>query len=97
MDLINPDNELPLHVSLDIDVLDPKEAPATGTPVQAGLTLREALTLVEDVIDTGCLRALDLVEVNPDLSDDQGTQQTLQAAKKMLACIGNYRGGRNIE
>ena len=97
MERITPDDKLPLHVSLDIDVLDPKEAPATGTPVQGGLTLREVLTLLENIMDTGCLRALDLVEVNLDLSDELGKRQTLQAAKACLATIGNSRGGRYVK
>jgi len=95
LDIINPDKKLPLHVSLDIDVLDPIEAPATGTRVPGGLTLREGLSLVEDIYDTGCLRALDLVEVNTDLADEAGAAKTLEAARRLiLACLGNYRGGR---
>lgn len=116
LEIINPDNNLPLHVSLDIDVLDPTEAPATGTKgnyynklatktnnhenaklVPGGLTLREGLSLVEDLYETGCLRALDLVEVNPDLSDDLGSLKTLEASKRLLlASLGSYRGGQRF-
>ena len=57
--------------------------------------LRECLTLVEDIYETGCLRALDLVEVNPDLSDEIGATKTLDAARRLLlAALGHYRGGR---
>lgn len=57
--------------------------------------LREALTLVEDIYSTGCLRALDLVEVNSDLADEPGAAKTLEAAKRiLLAALGHYRGGR---
>jgi len=95
LEIINPDKKLPLHVSLDIDVLDPSEAPATGTRVPGGLTLREAMTLVEDIYDTGCLRAMDLVEVNPDLADEAGAAKTLEAAKRiLLSGLGYHRGGR---
>ena len=63
--------------------------------VPGGLTLREGLSLVEDIYDTGCLRALDLVEVNTDLADEAGAAKTLEAARRLiLACLGNYRGGR---
>ena len=63
--------------------------------VPGGMTLREALTLVEDIYETGCLRALDLVEVNPDLADEAGAAKTLEAAQRiLLSCLGHYRGGR---
>jgi len=90
---INPEKTLPLHVSLDIDVLDPNEAPATGTRVPGGLTLREALKCIEDIKDSGCLKALDLVEVNPDLADNAGAQKTKDAAIGLiLAALGQHRG-----
>ena len=54
-----------LHVSFDLDVCDPAIAPGVGTPVRGGLNYREAHMLMELIADTGRLRALDLVEVNP--------------------------------
>lgn len=54
-----------LHVSLDIDSLDPKTAPGVGTPVPGGLTYREAHFLLESLAETGKVRSVDLVEVNP--------------------------------
>ena len=61
--------------------------------VPGGLTLRECLTLVEDLYQTGCLRALDLVEINPELSDNFGADKTLEAGiRLLLAALGNYRG-----
>lgn len=54
-----------VHVSLDIDALDPREAPGTTTAVRGGLTYREAHVLLETVADEGLLCALDVVEVNP--------------------------------
>ena len=63
--------------------------------VPGGMTLREAMTLVEDIYETGCLRALDLVEVNPDLADEAGAAKTIEAAKRiLLSSLGHYRGGR---
>jgi arginase len=58
-----------IHVSFDLDVCDPTIAPGVGTPVKGGLDYREAHTLMEIVADSGLLRALDLVEVNPILDE----------------------------
>ncbi len=54
-----------LHVSLDMDVLDPWEAPGVGTPVPGGLTYREAHLLMELLCDDGRVGSLDVVEINP--------------------------------
>lgn len=54
-----------LHVSLDLDALDPSEAPGVGTPVQGGLRYREAHLLMEILAETGKIGSMDLVEVNP--------------------------------
>jgi arginase len=62
-----------VHVSFDLDVCDPAIAPGVGTPVKGGLDYREAHTLMEIVADSGLLRALDLVEVNPILDDRNTT------------------------
>ena len=56
-----------LHVSFDVDMLDPSIAPGTGTRVPGGVNYREAQLIMEMVADTGCLGSLDLVEVNPAL------------------------------
>ncbi len=58
-----------IHVSFDLDVCDPAIAPGVGTPVKGGLDYREAHLLMEMVADSGLMRALDLVEVNPILDD----------------------------
>jgi arginase len=60
-----------LHVSLDTDVLDPALAPGTGTPVQGGLTYREAHLVMEMLHDSGLVGSLDIVEFNP-LLDERG-------------------------
>jgi hypothetical protein len=51
----------PIHLSFDVDALDPLVAPSTGTPVRGGLTLREGDFIAECVHETGCLVAMDLV------------------------------------
>jgi arginase len=60
-----------LHVSLDVDFLDPGLAPAVGTTVPGGAGFREAHLVMEMLHDSGCLAALDLVELNPFL-DERG-------------------------
>lgn len=54
-------NDTPIHLSFDVDALDPQWAPSTGTPVRGGLTLREGDYIVECVHETGSLIAMDLV------------------------------------
>jgi arginase len=54
-----------IHISFDMDSLDPNEAPGVGTPVPGGLTYREAHLLMETLADDGRVRSLDIVEINP--------------------------------
>ena len=54
-----------VHVSFDMDVLDPMFAPGTGIPLPAGLTNREALLLMEEMADSGLVKSAEIVEVNP--------------------------------
>ncbi len=54
-----------VHVSFDMDVLDPMFAPGTGIPLPAGLTNREALLLMEEMSATGLVKSAEIVEVNP--------------------------------
>lgn len=60
-----------LHVSLDVDFLDPTTAPAVGTTSPGGATLREAHLVMEMLCDSGLVASLDLVELNPFL-DERG-------------------------
>jgi arginase len=62
-----------LHVSLDLDAVDPMFAPGVGTPVRGGLTYREAHLALELVADSGLLDSLDVVEVNPVLDRENET------------------------
>ncbi|MEZ0322666.1 MAG: arginase [Thermus sp.] len=68
---------LPLHVSLDADVLDPTLAPGVGTPVPGGLSYREAHLLMEILAQSGRVRSLDLVEVNPILDERNRTAEMM--------------------
>lgn len=65
-----------LHVSLDVDFLDPAVAPAVGTTVPGGATVREGHLVMEMLHDSGLMSSLDLVELNPFL-DERGRTATL--------------------
>ena len=62
-----------LHVSFDMDVVDPDQAPGVGTPVKGGLSYREAHLAMETVAESGQLDSLDVVEVNPILDRENAT------------------------
>lgn len=62
-----------LHISLDLDGCDPSFAPGVGTPVNGGLTYREAHLLMEILHDSGKVRTVDVVEVNPVLDERNRT------------------------
>ncbi|MVA73856.1 arginase [Agrobacterium vitis] len=67
-----------LHVSFDVDFLDPMIAPAVGTTVPGGATFREAHLVMEMLHDSGLVSSLDLVELNPFL-DERGRTAILMA------------------
>ena len=62
-----------LHVSLDMDVLDPDQAPGVGTAVSGGITYREAHLAMEMLADSGLISSLEVVEVNPILDQRNAT------------------------
>ncbi|KAG8907185.1 Arginase, catabolizes arginine to ornithine and urea [Tulasnella sp. 403] len=61
LDHVNPNRDRPIHLSFDVDALDPSVAPSTGTPVRGGLTFREGHYICEAVFETGLLVALDIM------------------------------------
>ena len=67
------DAETHLHVSFDVDMLDPSIAPGTGTRVPGGVNYREAQLMMEMIADTGRMASLDIVEVNPALDRRNAT------------------------
>lgn len=75
-----------LHVSLDVDFLDPAIAPAVGTTVPGGTTFREAHLVMELLHDSGLVTSLDLVELNPFL-DERG-----RTARLMVDLVGSLMG-----
>ena len=78
-------SDTPIHLSFDIDALDPRFAPSTGTAVRGGLTLREGDFIAECVHETGSLVALDLVEVNPSL-EEEGAAETVRSGVSIVRC-----------
>jgi arginase len=64
-----------IHLSVDLDVVDPGVAPGVGTPVRGGLTYREAHLVMELINEAGIVTSLDVVEVNPILDDSNGTAE----------------------
>lgn len=75
-----------LHLSLDMDSLDPREAPGVGTPVRGGLTYREAHMAMEVIAASGCLVSMDAVEVNPILDRENATAHL--AVELILSALG---------
>lgn len=73
-----------IHVSLDMDSLDPAAAPGVGTPVPGGLTYREAHLLMEIIADCACVGSVDVVEINPILDN---RNQTAKIAMELLASL----------
>jgi arginase len=75
-----------IHVSLDMDSLDPEYAPGVGTPVQGGLTYREAHLLMEILAGSGKVHSMDIVEINPIL--DEGNQTAELAVELAASLLG---------
>ena len=75
-----------VHVSFDMDVLDPDVAPGVGTPVRGGLTYREAHLAMELVAESGSVRSLEIVEVNPILDRENTTAAT--AVELVASALG---------
>jgi arginase len=84
-DLQNADH---IHVSLDLDCVDPAEATGVGTPVSGGLTYREAHLCMETLADQGGLHSMDVVEINPILDI---RNQSAQLASDLVASVMGQR------
>lgn len=80
-----------LHVSLDVDFLEPDIAPAVGTTVPGGATFREAHLVMEMLCDSGLVTSLDMVELNPFL-DDRG-----RTAKLMVDLCASLMGRKVLD
>jgi arginase len=74
------------HVSLDMDVVDPREAPGVGTPVRGGITYREAHLAMETLGDTGRMMSFEVVEVNPVI--DEANRTAILAVELVMSAMG---------
>jgi len=81
---IDPQGRVPIHLSFDIDALDPTVAPSTGTPVRGGLLEREGKHICEYLALTGRLVSMDLVEVNPRLGSETDQKNTVLVAQGII-------------
>ena len=79
-----------VHLSFDLDVLDPEIAPGVGTPVRGGLTYREAHLVMELVNEAAVVTSLDVVEINPILDAKNGT------AELAVELVGSLMGRQII-
>ena len=80
-----------LHVSFDVDFLDPTVAPGVGTTVPGGATFREAHLIMEMLHDSGLVRSLDVVELNPFL-DERG-----RSARVLVELVASLFGRRILD
>jgi arginase len=78
------DADTHLHVSFDVDFLDPEIAPGVATTVRGGPTYREAQLCMEMIADTGQLASLDIVELNPALDV---RNRTAEVAVELVASL----------
>jgi arginase len=85
--LFHNNADRPIHVSYDVDAVDPIFAPATGTTVRGGLTFREAHYVAESIARCGNLASAEIVEVNPTLSDGKGGMETLDLSLGLVTSL----------
>ncbi len=78
-----------LHVSFDIDAVDPKFAPSTGVPVKEGLTPEDLSVLCEVLLKKSNVRSVDLVEINPELGTAKQVDRTFTVAFNFLSSVFN--------
>ena len=74
-----------IHLSYDIDCLDPEYVPGTGTPVHNGLSFTESKILIESILGTSLVRSIDFVEYNPDLDENNRTIETCIELLKLIS------------
>jgi arginase len=74
------------HLSLDMDSVDPQEAPGVGTPVRGGITYREAHLAMELICDSGLMASIEVVEVNPVI--DEANRTANLAVELVMSAMG---------
>lgn len=86
LSLISSKNIKNIHLSYDIDCLDPEYVPGTGTPVSDGLSFSESKSLLESILGTSLVKSIDFVEYNPDLDQNNRTKETCIELLKLISC-----------
>ncbi len=83
---IASDGTAGFHVSFDMDVVDPQEAPGVGTPVKGGMTYREAHLAMETMCDCGGMTSIEVMEVNPVI--DEVNRTAVLAVELIMSALG---------
>lgn len=85
LEAINKKNIKNIHLSFDIDSLDPKYVPGTGTPVEDGLSFAEGKEVLETILNTSLVKSMDFVEFNPVLDKNSNTLETCIELLKVIS------------
>lgn len=91
---VSPNCSRPIHVSFDVDAIDPAYIPSTGTAVSGGLDLSEAIYIMKQLASTGKLAVLDVAEVNPDVGSPEDQAKSLDSCNKLVA---GWFNGRKLQ
>lgn len=94
---LDPSGNRPIHLSFDVDAMDPEFAPSTGTPVPGGLTQREMFYIAETIANTGRLSCLDVVEVNPSLGSLNERKITIKSTAAVVSHFFGKKREGNVQ
>ena len=83
--IIKENNIKNIHLSYDIDCLDPEYVPGTGTPVDNGLTFEESKKILKSIFSTSLVKSMDFVEYNPELDLNERTKETCIELLKLIS------------
>ena len=83
--IIKEKNIKNIHLSYDIDCLDPEYVPGTGTPVDNGLTFEESKKILKSIFSTSLVKSMDFVEYNPELDLNERTKETCIELLKLIS------------
>lgn len=78
-----------MHISFDIDAIDPRECPSTGTKAEDGVTTQDVVKLIRKIKETGNLVSIDIVEFNPLVGTDRDVETTVESIMKVMKEIVN--------
>lgn len=87
LEYLDPHEDAQFHLSFDVDGIDPQFFPSTGTPVGGGLDLFQGCEIIKTLSKTGRMVAMDLVEVNPLLGNEEDLKRTAQSARELIDAL----------